>query len=135
MIPKLTKAGRNLKKIRETLPKLVRDKVPEHIISDSLVPVYHFAGDEEYESFLKLKLREEVNELIDGFDEFVKGDFSEVADVLDVVNAIVMHAHSVHIGGLTVANARKAKAQNKGSFGKRIILEGFLDRSKIDEDH
>jgi len=135
MIPKLTKAGRNLKKIRETLPKLVRDKVPEHIISDELVPVYHFAGDEEYESFLKLKLREEVNELIDGFDEFMKGDFSEVADVLDVVNAIVMHAHSTHIGGVTVANARKAKARTKGSFDKRIILEGFLDRSKVNENY
>lgn len=135
MTQELTKPGRDLKKIRETLPKLVRDKVPEHIISDDLVPVYHFAGDDEYVSFLKLKLREEVAELIEGFEEFKEGDLSEVADVLDVVNALMMHVHGCHIGSGNIADERKHKALHKGSFGKRIILEGFLDRSKVNEDY
>ena len=78
---------------------------------------------------------EEFEELMDPdhFKKFMQGDYSELADVLDVLDALLKagtgHAH--HVGHSEVARFRQLKAFEKGSFTKQIVLEDILDRSEL----
>ncbi len=94
--------------------KLVRDKIPQIIKGSGITPVTHTAGDEEYERALGNKLLEEV-------DEFRKsGDLEELADIQEVIDAIAQFK------GLTredINRLKEEKAERRGAFSKRIILE------------
>lgn len=85
----------------------MRDNVPEHIVRDNLVPVFHFASEEEYLIMLQKKLREEVEEFMEPehFREFMKGDYSELADVLDVIDYLIRAGTGPagHVGSEDVA--------------------------------
>lgn len=121
--------------IKTKLPKLVRDKVPEHIVKDDLVPVFHFATEEEYLAMLQKKLREEIEEFMDPahFQEFMKGDYSELGDVLDVIDCLIRAGtgQAAHVGSPEVAIHRQEKAVMKGKFEKQIVLENIVDRREI----
>tara|TARA_Y100000310_G_C20467758_1_gene708492 strand:+ start:422 stop:796 length:375 start_codon:yes stop_codon:yes gene_type:complete len=121
--------------IKEKLPKLVRDSVPDHIVKDNLVPVFHFASEEEYVLLLQKKLREEFDELMEPqhFEKFMKGDYSELADVLDVLDCLIRAGtgEAGHVGFKVVATERTMKAHSKGRFEKQIVLEDILDRREL----
>ena len=74
----------------------------------------HVADDAEYWTKLKEKLREEVDEFME------KPDILEVADILEVVEAICDYKK---FGADDVQAAKTKKAEERGRFGKRIILE------------
>jgi len=94
--------------------KLVRDKIPEIIRSDNKEPVTHIAEGQEYEGALVLKLQEEV-------DEFLENpSVEEIADILEVLEAVCV-LKGVDLSNL--AAVRQKKAEERGGFGKRIILE------------
>ncbi|MCD6403076.1 MAG: nucleoside triphosphate pyrophosphohydrolase [Candidatus Aenigmarchaeota archaeon] len=95
-------------------PKLVRDKIPELIEKDSLLPIFHIADDEEYWQKLKEKLLEEVNEFIE------EENVEELADILEVINAICEFL-KVDISHLE--SIRKRKRVERGGFEKRIVLK------------
>ncbi|MBU2561784.1 MAG: nucleoside triphosphate pyrophosphohydrolase [Nanoarchaeota archaeon] len=99
--------------------KLVRDRIPEIIREDNHVPVTHIAGDEEYWQKLKEKLEEEVKEFQDS--EEVK----ELADILEVINAICNHKG---IDKDMLEQLRKERAEKRGAFKRKIILEETRDR-------
>lgn len=94
--------------------KLVRDKIPEVIKSKGGKFIIHVADDDEYYKKLKEKLLEEVN-------EFLKNDNEEeVADILEVIYAILV---SKNVNKEKIEEIRKKKADKRGGFEKKIILE------------
>ncbi len=94
--------------------KLVRDKIPEIIKQDNSIPTTHIADDKEYWDKLKNKLKEEV-------DEFLKESTEEeLADILEIVYAIRDH---MKINPEKLEEIRKQKAQKRGGFKKKIILD------------
>ena len=94
--------------------KLVRDKIPEYIISKGKKPIIHIAGKKEYWQKLKEKLGEEVK-------EFQKSEkLEEIADILEVIDAIIIFK-KIDKGKLKMLQQQKTK--ERGAFKKRIILE------------
>ncbi len=94
--------------------KLVRDKIPEIINSKGAVPVTHIASDDEYHQKLKAKLQEEVTEFLKDSNE------EELADILEVIYAL---CDLYNIDKNELENTRKNKADQRGGFKKRIILD------------
>ena len=95
-------------------PKLVRDKVPELIEETGAKPITHIAKDEEYLQFLKIKLREEVEEFI------AANNVEELSDILEVVDAIIK---AQKINREQLESYKKYKINVKGKFDKRIVLD------------
>lgn len=94
--------------------KLVRDKIPEVIKKKGGVPVTHIADEAEYWAKLKEKLLEEMAEF--SKDESVE----EFADLLEVIAAI---ADYKEFDPDEVAKIRAKKADERGRFKERIILD------------
>lgn len=94
--------------------KLVRDKIPEIIESKGGKAMIHIADEEEYWIKLKEKLLEEIKE----FSE--NESIEELADIQEVLNAIRDYKGFPES---EVEEARRAKAEKRGAFKKRIILE------------
>ncbi len=74
----------------------------------------HIADDAEYGEKLREKCREEV-------EEFLRDpSVEELADLLEVLDATAMHEG---LAGEEVARAREKKAEERGRFKERIILD------------
>ncbi|MBU2523370.1 MAG: nucleoside triphosphate pyrophosphohydrolase [Nanoarchaeota archaeon] len=94
--------------------KLIRDKIIDIINSKNEYAITHVASEGEYKIKLREKLLEEVN-------EFLKDENKEeMADIFEVLNLI---CKSKEWGMEDVENLRKEKAEKRGSFDKRIILD------------
>lgn len=94
--------------------KLIRDKIPEIIKKNNEIPVTYIAGDEEYFIKLKEKLEEEIKEFLE------EGRDEELADILEVIYAI---CDFKHINRKELEEMRKKKAEERGGFKNKIILE------------
>lgn len=93
--------------------KLVRDKIPEHIIKKGGTPVVRVADEIEYWQKLKEKLSEEVV-------EFSKDESpEEIADIMEVLDAIMEYKK---IDLTSVQQIKEKKAEERGKFKNRIIL-------------
>ncbi|HEU5029092.1 MAG TPA: nucleoside triphosphate pyrophosphohydrolase [Spirillospora sp.] len=93
--------------------KLVRDRIPDLILSTGREPETRVAERGEYTSLLRAKLYEEAGEYMES------GDPAELADVLEVVHALA----ALH--GMTPADleaSRSAKHTARGGFSERIVL-------------
>jgi len=96
------------------MSKLVRDRIPEIIEHANKIPITHIAGDEEYAKKLKLKLQEEIAEFLESESE------EELADVLEVVYSI---CDLKGINRDEIEEIRKKKAEERGGFEERIVLD------------
>lgn len=94
--------------------KLFRDNIPEIIKEKNSIPLIHTSSEEEYWKKLKEKLQEEVDE----FNE--DGNEEELADILEIIYAI---CDFKNIDKNTLENLRKEKADSKGRFKDRMILD------------
>ena len=94
--------------------KLVRDKIPEIIRGKGESPVTRIADDNEYWQRLKDKLEEEVSEFIESEKK------EEIADILEVIHAICAFRK---VGRDELEQFRKKKAEERGGFKEKIILE------------
>jgi predicted house-cleaning noncanonical NTP pyrophosphatase (MazG superfamily) len=94
--------------------KLVRDKIPEIIIQNGHHPKYHIAKTKEFKQKLHAKLLEEVTEFLEDTNE------EELADVREVLDAI----SKLHdLDQKKSKKIQQTKAQKRGRFNKRIILD------------
>ena len=94
--------------------KLVRDKIPEIMISNGVVPITRILGDQEYLLELNKKLQEEVNEYLES------GSIEELADIEEVLISIL------NIKGVSkekFEEIRFEKVLKRGSFNKKIFLK------------
>lgn len=94
--------------------KLVRDRIPDIIAEKGERSTVHVASDEEYRSKLREKLTEEVAEFMES------GEREELADVLEVVYAL---AAERGLSQEELERIRREKAEKRGGFAGRIILE------------
>jgi len=104
-----------------TYNKLVRDSIPEIISEDGKEPITHIADSKEYEMSLLNKLREEVEEFIEEPSE------EEIADILEVLDAL---AKQYGFSGNSIKEAKREKAQARGAFNEKIILEKVILKSR-----
>ncbi len=94
--------------------KLVRDNIPSSIEAKGEKVYTHIADDQEYEQALYKKLIEEAREFK------AKPSAEEMADLQEVLTAL---AEFKKISAEEVTKAKLDKAEKKGGFSKRIILE------------
>lgn len=94
--------------------KLVRDKIPEYIESKGQKALYHVADEKEYWEKLKEKLQEEVKEFLEA------ESIEEMADIWEVIEAVVGFKKFDH---QELQNIKNEKAEKRGKFQKRIILD------------
>lgn len=94
--------------------KLVRDNIPDIIQKEGDEVTTHIAEGEEFYIKLKEKLLEEVAEFVG--DETIE----EFADMVEVMYAI---CDEKGWDKKDIEKIRKEKAQKRGSFSKKIILE------------
>jgi predicted house-cleaning noncanonical NTP pyrophosphatase (MazG superfamily) len=97
--------------------KLVRDRIPEIILSKGAACNTRILDESEYKTELRTKLREELNEYLEAEDD--RNAMEELADLLELVHALT----SIH--GSTVEQLeviRKEKAKQRGGFQERIFL-------------
>lgn len=94
--------------------KLVRDYIPEIIVSDGKTCIWTTLSDEEYLTLLDQKLNEELAEYQQS------KSLEELADLLEVMRAVVKAR------GWTLEEleqVRAEKANKRGGFDKKILLE------------
>ncbi len=93
--------------------KLVRDKIPDIIRENGATCKTLILSNEEYLKMIDLKLDEELAEY------HKDQNLEELADLLEVIYAAAA-ARGYTIEELE--NIRTAKAQERGSFNKKILL-------------
>lgn len=94
--------------------KLVRDKIPEIIEQKGGKCTIRIADEKEYWEKLKWKLREEMDEFLEAQNE------EELADLLEVIDAII---ECKKFDRKNIELIKGKKAQERGRFEKRVILE------------
>lgn len=98
--------------------KLVRDKIPEIINSDSSVAITRKLDDEEYLKELNKKLQEEVKEYLE------ENNIEELADIVEVIYGIL---NSKNVSIEEFEEIRKNKVDRRGAFDKKIFLEKVVE--------
>ena len=93
--------------------KLVRDNIPEIIKNQGETPYTSILDDEQYNTELKKKLTEEVQEYLESEET------EELADILEVVEALANHKGS---SLERVFEIKEKKAKKNGRFEKRLFL-------------
>lgn len=106
---------------RYTYNKLVRDKIPENINSESgRKSKYRILNDKEYLNELNKKVIEEANEFIE------ENSIEELGDLMEVINAIMQFKN---YKTEELYKVMKEKADKEGAFNNRIYLE-YVDEEK-----
>lgn len=116
--------------MRKEYNKIVRDKMidiykhdAENRISCSDYKV-RYCDTQETLSLLKSKLFEEVNELVEVYDEEDKTRLKEeIADVVEVLDAMLYHND---LSFEEVLQLRTAKKEKRGGFERGLYLE-YID--------
>ena len=99
--------------------KLVRDRIPKIIEASGKKCVCSTLSDEEYLAMLDAKLNEELAEYQES------KSMEELADLLEVMHAVALARGS---SMEEVEQIRKQKAEKRGGFEKRILLETVTEQ-------
>ncbi len=98
------------------MAKLVRDKVPDIIRREGREPEVRRISGEELRNALKEKLIEEAIELKEAGDVY-----GELADVLEVVDAIILR---FDVDRERLEGVKKEKLERAGGFEEGFMLSG-----------
>ncbi len=101
--------------------KLVRDKIPEIILSKGDVPETEILSDADFLDYLNKKLLEEAKEVMEAKDAEAKKE--EIADLLEVIYEI---ASKEEISLEDVEKVRIKKRELRGGFSSKILLKKVL---------
>ena len=93
--------------------KLVRDRIPQIIKDQGVIPVVLILEEAEYTQCLEAKLDEEVGEF------HREKNMEELADILEVVFAL---AENLGFGREELMEVYRDKNQNRGGFRERFFL-------------
>jgi predicted house-cleaning noncanonical NTP pyrophosphatase (MazG superfamily) len=99
--------------------KLVRDNIPDMIISQGKIPVTRALSGQEYKEYLNKKLKEEVEEYLTN---------NSVEELCDIAEVIVAIAASMDIPQEEFETERLAKRMSHGGFNRKILLEKVLTK-------
>ena len=94
--------------------KLVRDKIPEIILSKGQNLKTRILNNEEYRSELNKKLQEEMDEYLED------NNVEELVDIVEVVYGIL---NSMNISIEEFEKIRVEKLEKRGAFQEKIFLE------------
>ncbi len=97
--------------------KLIRDNIPEICELNGEKAVTEVLGEEEYQKYLKEKLKEETEEFIQSEEA------SELADLLEVVEAL---AKAKNVSFEELLALKERKANKNGKFEKRLLLKEVI---------
>jgi len=100
--------------------KLVRDKIPEIIRKDGGVPHVRVMEPDEYRRELCYKLIEEAEEVRKAVDTSKEGIMTELADTLEVVEALMAE---LGISADDVFALKAKRREDRGIFTQRIFLD------------
>ena len=101
--------------------KLVRDNIPEIIISNGEVPITRILSNEEYKQELEKKLYEEYQEVLNTTNS--KDRIEELADMLEIIISLAkLEDKSLD----DVVEVAKVKRLKRGGFDKKIYLEKVI---------
>ena len=98
--------------------KLVRDNIPDIIISNGENPITRILSDEEYKEELEKKLYEEYQEVLNTTNS--KDRIEELADMLEIIIALAKLEDKTLDDVVEVAKTKRLK---RGGFDKKIYLE------------
>jgi predicted house-cleaning noncanonical NTP pyrophosphatase (MazG superfamily) len=106
--------------MEQRIGKIVRDLVPDKIREDGRIPVVHVLDSAHFGIQIRNKLVEEASELAnaDTHETIV----AELADVVEVVEAI---QSALGITPEQINLAKEEKAEQLGTFKKRIFLDSI----------
>ena len=96
--------------------KLVRDRIPEIIKEAGKVPVIRKVADADE---LKYRLIEKLSEELQEYRE--SDNVEEIADILEVLQALVEHVHGMKWEDVRELQGRKW--EDRGGFDAGIVLE------------
>ena len=103
----------------KTYNKLVRDYIPEIIVSSGKICVTDILSDEEYVRMVDAKLDEELAEY------HKDQNIEELADLMEVIYAAAISR------GYTLEQleqVRAEKAAKRGGFAKKILLKEVIEK-------
>lgn len=102
------------------MKKLVRDKIPEIIVSKWEKCEYHIASEEEYFKSLLDKVLEEAWEVMSSKNDVELKE--EIADLYEVIDAILKNKN---FSRDEILEIQKEKREKKWGFEKKIILTKY----------
>ena len=103
--------------------KLVRDRIPEIILSSGKKPIYTICeDDDEYFTRLTIKLEEEVQEFKEALT--YKHKLEECADIFEVLKHIISFLDVDSQSWTDFLSIYTTKEKERGAFTDRIVLEG-----------
>ena len=104
--------------------KLVRDRIPEIIMSKGETPVTRVLNKSEYKEELEKKLLEEYKEVIEatGSDRV-----EELADMIEVIRALGNLENTTIEKIINIANDKNDK---RGAFNDKIFLEKVVEKEE-----
>lgn len=107
--------------MERTYNKLVRDIIPDIIISNNETPVTRILDGEEYKKALEEKLHEEYEEVLSSDRS---GRCEELADMIEVIRSLAGLENRSLEDILNLADEKRAK---RGGFDNRIYLEKVIE--------
>jgi len=102
------------------MKKLVRDKIPEIIVSEWRECEYFIADDASYEASLLAKVLEESIEVSKAENDMELKE--EIADLYEVLDALIKNKN---FSKSEILEMQKAKRDKKWGFEKKIILTKY----------
>jgi len=104
--------------------KLVRDRIPEIIMSKGETPVTRVLNESEYKEELEKKLLEEYKEVIEATGNDRR---EELADMIEVIRALGNLENTTIEEIIKIADD---KTDKRGAFNDKIFLEKVVEKEK-----